>query len=167
MDTSVCPYLGLEDDPETRLAFPANRNCCFRLRVLNSIDLNHQTRYCLNHHYHNCPVYKKGDRQLASTSLPAEPGTSRRSHRRIITIFSAALLVILISSFACSGKIFNGLWTGNIAAAIPDFEDLPSQTPEPSPTATGAPDLSGFIQAATVMLKNLGVPPTQIAFDEF
>jgi hypothetical protein len=53
----ACPYLGLEDDAETSLAFPSIWNTCHRGRRGVSPSLKHQAEHCLSENHKNCVIF--------------------------------------------------------------------------------------------------------------
>jgi hypothetical protein len=57
MQDVVCSYLGLEDDPETVVAFPSPRNRCYRREKIQQINVTHQSNYCMQSVYSTCPIF--------------------------------------------------------------------------------------------------------------
>ncbi len=77
-----CPFLGLEEDASTALAYPHSANQCHRLAVPLEIDLIHQSGFCLSE-YSSCDIYGQvsfiateeaaGSKSEASSVRPASP----------------------------------------------------------------------------------------------
>jgi len=57
MSASVCPYLGLLDDPDAHLSYPSFENRCYATIARESIPLSEQAVFCLGGQYRNCPRY--------------------------------------------------------------------------------------------------------------
>ncbi len=57
MSASVCPYLGLLDDPDAHLSYPSFENRCYATIARESIPLSEQAVFCLGGQYKNCPRY--------------------------------------------------------------------------------------------------------------
>lgn len=91
-----CPYLGLQDDRFTALAFPSNWNFCYRAKPPASIVLSHQSEACLNPQYVYCPVYLR----TRTGPLPHElRGTaSVRVPSRGLGLLLLLLLLILLAA---------------------------------------------------------------------
>ena len=53
----ACPFLGLADDPSTRLLFVSPAGCCHRAEPVANVDLEHQNSYCLTAQHILCPVF--------------------------------------------------------------------------------------------------------------
>jgi len=58
---SRCPFVGLEQDPQSLTSYPSSRNFCYRLRQPKSVRLEYQQQYCLSSAYQRCLVYKRGE----------------------------------------------------------------------------------------------------------
>ncbi len=54
-----CPFLGLNEDPLTSLAYPSGANRCHRLEISVNVDLAHQSGFCLSDNYAKCDVYQQ------------------------------------------------------------------------------------------------------------
>jgi hypothetical protein len=57
MSASVCPYLGLLDDPDAHLNYPSFENRCYATIARESIPLSEQSVFCLGGQYKSCPRY--------------------------------------------------------------------------------------------------------------
>jgi hypothetical protein len=58
---SRCPFVGLEQDPQSLTSYPSSRNFCYRLRQPKSVRLEYQQQYCLSSAYQRCLLYKRGE----------------------------------------------------------------------------------------------------------
>lgn len=63
-----CPFLGLDDDPQTLIGFSSDRNFCYRTEKPTPILLDHQQKYCLTKKYPGCPVFQ----DISHLTLPIE-----------------------------------------------------------------------------------------------
>ncbi|HID34625.1 MAG TPA: hypothetical protein EYP25_08675, partial [Anaerolineae bacterium] len=57
MSASVCPYLGLLDDPDAHLNYPSFENRCYATIARESIPLSEQAVFCLGGQFKSCPRY--------------------------------------------------------------------------------------------------------------
>lgn len=55
--TTVCPYLGLQDDPHTHFAWPQPGHFCYHAEPPHSVDIQHQQTHCLKRAHSKCAVY--------------------------------------------------------------------------------------------------------------
>jgi len=82
---SRCPYLGLEDDPETWFAFSSDPNYCHRVSPAEPVAKRYQTEACLSENFAACPVFRAAENWRGR--LPREirhsdsGGRRRRTHK--------------------------------------------------------------------------------------
>jgi hypothetical protein len=94
----VCPYLGIREDAQTCLAYPAEWNLCHRARPPAAVRLDHQRECCLSPVYTCCPVFSSE----ADAPLPQQfRGSRRRSRWK--WAFLAALLLLTLALWAAWG----------------------------------------------------------------
>ncbi len=137
--TSICPYLGLQDDPATNAAFPSERNACQRTRPASALDMDYQQRVCLSSLHGDCPLFQ----DASLNSLPVEarplPGPVRPGRGGLILILCLLLLA--------AGLVGAAAWLGirpfdssrMVTAAIPGTAtgtQTPTTTPSLEPTST-------------------------------
>jgi len=106
-----CTYLGMYDDPSTSYAFATNSNFCHRIKPNQTINLAHQTRYCLSPEYPTCPIYQTPNVESNSNQI-SEHGVSDK--RKITTpsrfwglsilIFSILAIMLIIYNFSNKGS---------------------------------------------------------------
>lgn len=88
--TEFCPYLGLQEDTQTCLAYAAEWNLCHRARPAAPVNLAHQRKMCLSPVHANCPVLQ------AEKSAPLPRALrAARSRSRWTWLWLAALLVLV------------------------------------------------------------------------
>ncbi len=75
MTHSVCPYLGLLDDPDAHLNYPSFENRCYATVAREAIPLSEQAVFCLGGQFKNCPRYMAlhGPPQPEPNTLEAGP----------------------------------------------------------------------------------------------
>jgi hypothetical protein len=134
-----CPHLGIREDPQTCLAYPAEWNLCHRARPVSTVSLEHQRVLCLSPVYMRCPVF------LSERSAPL-PRQFRgpRSASRLKWVWLA--LSILLVGFGLWGA-----WRTQSGRALP----LLGVIPLPLATAPGSIKFSAPALSATPL--KLGV----------
>ena len=55
---SICPFLGIINDPRSSVAYSSKKNICYRVKPIESPKLAHQSAYCLAQRYEHCKVFK-------------------------------------------------------------------------------------------------------------
>ena len=60
----TCPFLGLNDDNTSHMAFTSPENHCYHCKPIAPIKLEHQNDYCLDPNFLTCPIFtdKEGRR---------------------------------------------------------------------------------------------------------
>lgn len=115
---SICPYLGMKNDPTSHMAFPAAFNYCHFCDPSAAVNLKHQGEYCLDQNYTNCEVYISGEGQRLPKSIRMK-SASRAGAKQ------APLLWIIIIGVILAGAIFWALRAGiKIIPSVP--------TPQPA-----------------------------------
>jgi len=121
---TMCPHIGLEDDPATSLGYPSAWNYCHRAKPIAIASLDHQRTHCLTAAYTACPLFL----EQGVTSMPAElraqdiePGHRNRAMWR--TVSALVVLAVLVAVV-----VWQGIARG--------FFSLPSQPGESTSTPT-------------------------------
>lgn len=142
----ACPYLGLEEDADTSLAFPSIWNTCHRTHRVVAPSLEHQAGYCLTENHRSCVAFP-----AEKATLPL-PHRLRAPQRRVnVPVRTLAFLFIGVLVLAGLGW---GLWNqGYISflgtetpsltktvTAIPSASQTATLTPVPVFTITTAPE---------------------------
>lgn len=164
-NNSVCPFLGVSDDPGTALSFLSASNYCHHAKPISPIRRAHQARFCLGDSYEKCQVFKT----QGSQPLPPEIGEPKYSvHpnlRRVLllsslfVILAAAIIVLDVTGTSSTNSKqieqeinFQALQTITQMAQLTQMGIVqtpePSLTPEPSPTVaeiTPTPFPTGFV----------------------
>ena len=58
-DMEICPYLGIEEDRQTCLAYPSRWNLCHRSRPASTVRRGHQRSSCLSAEHTGCPFFQR------------------------------------------------------------------------------------------------------------
>lgn len=59
-ESFVCPFLGMEEDPETSFLFVSPGNYCHRLKPPKPVSTGYQGSVCFDRNaFVQCPIYKK------------------------------------------------------------------------------------------------------------
>lgn len=110
MDVIRCPYLGMSDDPDTRLDFPSPGNVCHKAAPPGPIMLDYQQRTCLTEQHVSCPVY------TAAHAVPLPQDILAPSPRNGITRPAmpainrpmALVLIVLLAVLLFGGAVLLG-----------------------------------------------------------
>ena len=102
MKTRHCPNLGLEYDPSTYHAFPAEQNFCHKVKTPGPVDLQYQAAVCLKENYPHCPIYTGEEKQLgvSNTSPIQRSGRRRGIILALPAVITIAILLAAIVLFA-------------------------------------------------------------------
>ena len=150
----TCPFLGLNDDDSSHMAFTSPENFCHQCKPPVSITLEHQNDFCLDANFLNCPVYQSG----AGKRMPANLVFDRRLYatrsapidRRILwmgMIFAVVFVLVVVASFFFSKK--------NAAPAVdePSINAVQSLTAIANSAISTATIQSGAINTAAPALE--------------
>jgi hypothetical protein len=168
--TNACPYLGLEADPETYLAWAANGNCCHRVHPPQPVSPEHQAVACLVDPA-SCPVYQAAvwdgplPDNLRRHSKPAHlnpPGVPGR--RSLVLWIVSVMLVIGLAIALWFLRPFPSLLY-RTPTLTPTESPTPIPSPTLSPTITLTPSVTPtatFIPSPTPIITSSPTPMTGI-----
>jgi hypothetical protein len=156
---TVCPFLGLPGDPDTRYLYANSANSCHKFDHPRAITLDYQLEYCLTQNFEQCYVYLEKNQ-----AAPLTEETVEKQPRRIpIWLLAGALVIVLLAG---AFLVTTGFDPGGdsilpsvpptsienptsepaeIAGEVPPTPTalpLPTQTPTPVPSDTPAPTLT-------------------------
>ena len=112
MQPNICPFLGLLEDRETALSFPADGNYCHKADPPGAIKIEHQRVYCLTAQHVQCPMYLNPEEdplpaELANPLAP-KPVQLRPALQMIIPsgliVLVLALLLLVPNAMANSAR---------------------------------------------------------------
>jgi len=124
-----CPYLGLHDDRFTSLAFPSNWNFCYRAKPPSSIDLSHQTEFCLEPQYVQCPVYLRTKAGPLPSPLRGSARLSNSGSRLGLTLFLLLLVILVAAGLFFRTRLLELIYNGGSDLASPQALTTDSQFP--------------------------------------
>ena len=117
----LCPFLGLEDDRETSLAYPSMHNCCFHAKPVVAVNLIKQRQYCISINYNTCPIYTNE----IITKLPEGWG-----YRKLMRLQPQAWLLFALIAFVVVAAILVSILLGLFER--PRFIDIPQNSTVPT-----------------------------------
>lgn len=150
MERNICPYLGLPDDNQTRMAFPSEGNLCHKAQPPASIAREHQSGFCLSSQHIACPVFLaqvEGLRSGKETSaLPAVDCRKKKLHDAVL--LAIGIMLWLGGAWAHGTNLVSGMMAlggpfVRPAALLPD--NLPDQYPYPQLGPPAQPSERGSI----------------------
>jgi len=153
METKICPYLCLIDDPSTCKELPFEGNACHRVKKPVGIKLSYQKSHCLTESHTRCAGYITGWETGFPKFLRADfPNWKRVLYNTKVWVASLSiiilfLLVILIPQITNIGQNFRSRmdgWLNPPASATEtltptDTLEAPTLTETPAPSATPMP----------------------------
>jgi len=121
MKPTICPFLGILDDPETHHAFPSMRNCCQRARPIEPVSLEHQSSHCLCLDYVHCAMLSRSP----GAALPVDLQVPQSSGKRSVIGVGITILIVMILILVG----WRQSWLlARSAAPTPMMTELPSAT---------------------------------------
>lgn len=102
----VCPFLGMENDPETSFLFVSPGNFCHRLNPPRPVSTGYQGSVCFDRQaFVECPIYKKNwNRKLPEGFAPRKGG--QVGNQKLTPGWLVLLLVISLAVLAASIYFF-------------------------------------------------------------
>jgi LysM repeat protein len=145
---TMCPHIGLEDDPATLLGYPSVWNYCHHAKPIAVAGLDHQRTYCLSAAHAACPLFLKPEGSPMPAGLQTPDNGLGRGRRTLWrTVLALVVLAVLVAVV-----VWQGIARG--------FFFLPSQPGESTstPTLTELPPLPS--EAILTMTPTSGATPT-------
>ena len=171
-----CAYLGLQDDPQTALAYPSPWNCCFRARPAAPVRLEYQRVFCQTAAHAACAML----RQEKPSALPPEI----RGHRSVLRptnrkgtlglaglILSLAALAVILWWAAGKPRVPVPDWSvvGTLYERVPFIHaavtDVPAATPSPAAPAVIPMPTTAVLLPEQSPAPTLPKPPQQHALE--
>ena len=153
-----CTYLGMYDDPSTSYAFATNGNFCHRIKPNQTINLAHQTRYCLSHEYPLCPIFQSP----GTESVPHQISKPELSDTRRITIPPKFWIfsILIFSILAIALIIYNYSIKGSTLYKPVSTDDLISSTLVERYIITGTNTVAATNTNPPAFIPNITPPAT-------
>ncbi len=140
LKSTICPYLGLKDDPSTTVSFPSEGNYCHRAQAVPPVRRDYQRKVCMTSGHVNCPVF-------THENAPYPPGlVVSRSWREWIwqRRWIAAPLVFLIF-----GWFLRNVWLGIETSWISPGERAAASSGGAGPPARNSPGDDKILASST------------------
>lgn len=145
---SICPYLGLESDPESCMAFPSAVHRCYRHKRGKMVDLLYQREVCLTSNYETCKIYQKQKQDKLEGIESAEE--SKADQPEIAVRRVKSMQKILLRTLGI-GILLGGLfWLSQTFSLNTLFSRVPAKIPS----------TSFFVETATANEPSPDVLPT-------
>ena len=150
---TICPFLGLANDPTSHMAFISPENVCYRCKPASQIKEGHQNDYCLDPKYKSCPVHVSG----AEKPMPAglvydgsmEPLLYEPADRRMLWAgfllagaFAAAAFFYFLGNNSQSGDpsaVQNPALVFTVSETMPPDSQLQATVPPTASAESGTP----------------------------
>ena len=146
-----CPFLGLNDDPQSLMAYTSPQNCCYRCKPVVPVNLEHQNSYCLDAAHVNCQALN----QEAGTPLPRALRYKERGHHvshsgwtRFIVVSVILIVLIILGAWILSANSPLGVFFSDTpspvivsATVLPTIQSPATESPQTIPSNTVAPSL--------------------------
>jgi len=149
-----CPFLGLEDDPDTALAFPSIWNCCHHCKPVVSINIDHQRDYCQSTRYPDCPAYLQPPDQILPDEIHSKNPTNSasRASQFLIPILAIFTILIILGGIFFTGTLYNRNPTNNNnVGSLNSLTPAPiQQNLSPEATSTSTPSATRTIASPTL-----------------
>ena len=146
-----CPYLGLQDDQRTSLAYPSAWNYCYRSHPPASVSIAHQISACLCPEYVKCTVYQSGqggalpaDLRGSSSSSTRRRKSARSKTRRMA--WAASVILLLIMAVIVIQRFF----PGTLQSWLPSLEIVSSVAPDGVTAEASSPSTPDAVQTSLV-----------------
>jgi hypothetical protein len=125
MEKSICPFLGLKEDPDSVLNFPSQGNCCHHANPITPVTTIHQSKFCLTSNYLRCPVYITDKNaplppELVGKYEDKQPSKNIILIGAIISILTITIVVILFM-LRNNGSKFSTIQQMTITATSKDM----------------------------------------------
>ncbi|MBK9926033.1 MAG: hypothetical protein IPP66_12175 [Anaerolineales bacterium] len=83
---NICPYLGLEEDRQTCMAYPSEWNACHRAKPVALVKVEHQRTACLSHGYEKCVVFQLKEIRALPVQLTGYRKPKKNKLRRVVNL---------------------------------------------------------------------------------
>lgn len=98
-ELEACPFLGLEEDAATWVAYPHSANSCHRAKPICNISLGYQESACLTKEHIHCPGFVSGWNGSLPQELHGEAASARTNRSLVWPVLIPALVLVLFASW--------------------------------------------------------------------
>lgn len=144
--TNICPWLGTDEDRETRHLEPTRMHICYAQKRKTSIPVEHQTAYCLTGEHRTCSFY------LEPPPLPRPIIPSEIEDEFGLPPDRIPALRILVWVVVCLGVVAAAFFYGSARLA---------PLPQSKPPTEGAP--SSPLTSTSTPYRSLATPINLVA----
>jgi LysM repeat protein len=129
-----CPYLGLEGDPDTILAYSDQANHCHVVSPPEPVNLTYQASVCLSSEFASCPVFRGKTYSFPELkNLPPEI-RGKKNRREAVRLSWGWILVVMAISLIPLALFLTSLKSPNsFLGAQPEQMTTPASEQTPSP----------------------------------
>jgi len=165
-ELEACPFLGLEQDSATWLAYPHPANFCHAAKPTCNLSLTYQESTCLTKEHASCPGYINGWNGPLPEMYCGEKSSERPARNLILPALVAAFLLLTITGWFAIRQGWlpflndEGDDAGNamaVSLSQTQFTEnalaVPTQTRTQPPVPTKTPDIQ-LTQAALAVLNS-------------
>lgn len=150
---SICPYIGLYDDPDSLYSYPNSGNYCYNAEPAQSVSISHQQLVCLTNAHSSCKIYPKTWQGALPPEIRSESEAlvgDNSTLLRIFLVLMVGVVLVVAAYFFIERVSFDpSLLLKSSPTPIPSpthistaTKALPSRTPLPptfTPTTTATP----------------------------
>jgi hypothetical protein len=137
---TMCPHIGLEDDPATLLGYPSVWNYCHRAKPIAVAGLDHQRMYCLSAAHATCPLFLKPEGSRMPAELQSQDVRPVRRNRELWRTVSALVVLAVLVAVVVWQGIARGFFflpsQPGESTSTPTLTELPALTSEANLTMT-------------------------------
>jgi hypothetical protein len=151
MESNICPYLGLINDPSTGTSFPDAANACHQVNPPALVVLDYQRSTCLQAAHKECPGYIHAWRDGFPKSIRRQKSIINSAWFEGLAWLLVAIPVIL---FIWAG------FTGRLSFLSLDFRSRTTNTPTSRPFFTRTPTVT-FTPTVTPTFTETPLPQTE------
>ncbi|MBW6467506.1 MAG: hypothetical protein K0B06_13445 [Brevefilum sp.] len=151
MESNICPYLGLINDPNTGTSFPDGANACHRASPPALVVLDYQSSTCLQAGHKECPGYIHAWRDGFPKSIRRRKSIINPAWFEGLAWLLVAIPVIL---FIWAG------FTGRLSFLALDFRPGTAVTPTSRPFFTRTPTVT-LTATVTTTFTETPLPETE------
>lgn len=155
MNIPVCPYLGLQDDPETHVAFPSETNFCHHLKTPGPVNLEYQRTFCQSGRHLLCAVFPEG----RYTRLPVQAQVVAGERTLIRRPW---LLTIVTFLFVAGGAALTQSSAGFTHFLLKSPPQIGKTLPAPPVTVPPSPPQPSATAATVYFTSTAEIPATPV-----
>lgn len=168
---SICPFLGLEDDPDTWLSFANGANHCHKFTPARPVDLRHQRRSCLTQAYPRCKIYTQGTHAPLTSITSIEPRQENQTNQRLGMLLAGLIVISLLITGAfwlhanwggLSQRFLSAPSSENVLAPA-EVAQASTETPQSTPSLVLAELQTSEPSATLPPSATPTIPPTKTA----